>query len=72
MKIRWRDTFTNTNSDLENVKKSILNKTGVSISYGKKIFEDKNYIVLEQNAFEKIPEHNDYIIIPKGCIIKKI
>ena len=52
-------------------KKNLLKRAQVLLQVmGKKIYEDKFYIILEQNVFRKIENHDDYITIPKGCIIK--
>lgn len=70
MTIKWRDTFTECNSDLDIVKESIKNNTGIATSYGKIVFQNKDYIVLNQNNFKDIEKHSDFIVIPKSCIIK--
>jgi len=67
-KIVWQDIYIENNTTIDNVI-SNLGKIHIVISYGRKIYENKQFIVLVQNDSKDIP-NNDFIIIPKGCIIK--
>jgi len=71
MKITWRDAFTNTKTSLENTKEDMKNEVGITESYGEIIFEDENYIALCYDKVPKMINADNFLVIPKGMILKK-
>lgn len=69
MKIKWRDAYVCNNTNDRRIKRT-LGKHGICTSHGKLLYENKHYVVLKQNHFKGYRKHSDYIVIPKGCVIK--
>ena len=70
MKVIWQDIYTLTDTNFEEVKKS-FGKCGMSESYGKVVYEDKERVVLLQNTIKCVDDGDDYIIIPKSVIRRR-
>ena len=67
--IRWQDAYAVDRTNLEEVKKR-LGKDCICNTHGKIVFENKQFLVLEQHN-GGTEYGNDYFIVPKSIIIKR-
>ena len=70
MKVKWIDAYTAHRTSLEEVKKE-LGKIAICTTYGKKIYSDDRFVILEQHTATHTKDNSDYFIIPKALIINE-